>query len=186
MLSGCWVSSVNGLVQESNFTVHTDSDVVVDQRLAGTWEATTDNCTTTLTITLKERTYHLASTEKGEKCVAPETDYRQAHLVKLDDHFFFDVFPAPDDVCDMCLPLHWIFLVKFDENLLSLTPIDSNWLKKSVEQKTVVLATMPGDTDKITASVKDLKAFCRKYGDDKEAFVATSDDVFRRKNQSRP
>jgi len=72
VLSGCWVSSVNGLVEESDFTVHLDPEVVVDQRLAGTWEVTADNCTTTLTVTLKERMYDLASTEQGEKRVDPE------------------------------------------------------------------------------------------------------------------
>jgi hypothetical protein len=86
----------------------------------------------------------------------------------------------------MCLPLHWIFLAKFDEDVLWLTPIDSRWLKKSVEQKTVELATISGNTDKIAASVRDMEAFCRKYGDDKEAFAQTPGDVFRRKNQSRP
>ena len=180
MLLGCWVSSVNGLVEEGFF--HSDPDVSFDQRLTAAWEVTSDNCTTILTIIAKEQAYDLQASEQGEQCTeAGKKSYYKARLIKLDNHLFLDVSPRPDDVCEMCLPLHWIFLAKFDKDLLSLTPIDSDWLKKALEQKAVTLATMPGDTDRLTASPKDLKAFCRRYADNKEAFPPVPDFVFKRK-----
>jgi hypothetical protein len=80
----------------------------------------------------------------------------------------------------MCLPIHWIFLARLDKDLLSLTPIDSDWLKKALEQGVVTLATMPGDTDTLVASPKDLKAFCRKYADNNQAFAPSPNLVFKR------
>jgi hypothetical protein len=180
MLPGCWVSSVNGLVEEDFF--HSDPDVTFDQGLTGAWEVTRDNCTTILTITAKEHTYDLQGSEQGEQCTgAGKKSYYEARLIKLDNHLFLDLSPRTDDVCEMCLPLHSIFLAKFDKDSLSLTPIDSDWLKNAVGKKTVTLATMPSDTDRLTASPKDLKAFCRRYADDKEAFAPVSDFVFKRK-----
>ena len=99
--------------------------------------------------------------------------------MKLDAYYFLDVSPIADDVCDMCLAKHDIFLVKFDRTTLSLTPIDSDWLKKSVEAKTVTLATLAGDTDTITASSTELKAFCRKFAENTEVFKSAL--MFKRK-----
>lgn len=179
-LSGCWVSSVNGLEEKGLF--RRDHDVTFDEVLTGAWQVTSDNCTTTLTVTATEETYDLQATGQGEKCSdAGKKDYYQARLVKLDNHLFLDVFPRPENVCEMCLALHWIFLVKFDKDTLAMTPINSDWLKKAMEQKTVTLATMPGDTDRLTASAKDLKAFCRRYADNKEVFTAVPELVFKRK-----
>jgi hypothetical protein len=84
-----------------------------------------------------------------------------------------------DDVCDMCLAKHDILLVKFDKTTLSFTPIDSDWLKTSLQAKTVTLATVAGDTDTITASSKELKAFCRRFAENTEVFKSTF--TFKRK-----
>lgn len=89
-----------------------------------------------------------------------------------------------DAVCDMCAARHDILLVKFDKATLTFTPIDSDWLKKSIEAKTVTLSTVAGDTDTITASSKDLKAFCRQFADDKAAFKPDSMFGFHRKPAS--
>jgi hypothetical protein len=185
LLSGCWVSSVNGLIEE-NF-LHSDPDVTVDQRLGGTWEVTSDNCTTTLAITGDGQAYDLAATSQGGQCDKQEKpDFSTARLVKLDNHLFLDVSPRLDEICAMCLPLHQIFLTTFDKDLLSLTPIDPEWLKKAVEQKTVALATIPDNTDRLTASAKDLKAFCRKYADNPHVFVPVPEFVFKRKISGAP
>jgi len=102
-------------------------------------------------------------------------------MVKLDSHYFLDVSPMDDAVCDMCAAKHDILLLKIDKAALSFTPIDSDWLKKSIEAKTVTLSTVAGDTDTITASSKDLKAFCRQFADSKEVFKTESALMFKRK-----
>jgi hypothetical protein len=133
-----------------------------------------------LTIAAKDQIYDLRGVEQGEGC-SQDKSHRQARLVKLDAHYFLDVSPMDDAVCDMCAARHDILLVKFDKATLSLTPIDSDWLKKSIEAKTVTLSTVAGDTDTITASSKDLRAFCRQFADNREAFKPESTFGFKRK-----
>jgi hypothetical protein len=181
LLSGCWVSSTEGL-NEGDY-LHRDADLTFDQSLIGTWEVSEDKCTTTLTVTTENQTYDLKAAHRGENCSAPENkpDYYRAQLFKLDDHLFLDVSPRPNDVCEMCLPLHSIFLTKPEKDMLSLTPIDSEWLKNALEQKTVTLTTRAGDTDMLTASPKDLKAFCRRYAGNHEVFKPSPGFIFARK-----
>ncbi len=181
VLPGCWVSSINPLYDEGSIDhPHNDPDVVLDQSLIGSWTSTDDKCTTLLTIAAKDQSYDLQSTEQGEGCT-DDKSHRQARLVKLDAYYFLDVSPMDDAVCDMCAAKHDILLVKFDKATLSFTQIDSDWLKKSIEAKTVTLSTVAGDTDTITASSKDLKAFCRQFADNKEAFKTESALIFKRK-----
>lgn len=178
-LPGCWVSSVNGLDEGRLF--RPDPDITFDDSLIGTWRVTEESCTTVLTISGSDRTYNLESVLEGEKCEdAGQKGHYLARLVKLDSHFFLDVYPRPDDVCEACLALHWIFLAKFDKSALTMVPIDSEWLKNASE-KTVILVTMPEDTDVITASAKELKAFCRKYADNQEVFKPIPGLLFKRK-----
>jgi len=61
-----------------------------------------------------------------------------------------------------------------------LAPLDSDWFKAAVQKNTVSLATLPEDPGTITSSAKDLKAFCRKYADNREAFKLDPDAVLKR------
>jgi hypothetical protein len=181
LLSGCWVSSTEGL-NEGDY-LHRDADLTFDPSFIGTWEVSEDKCTTTLTVTTEHQEYGLKAAHRGEGCSEAESkpNFYSAQLFKLDDHLFLDVSPRPTDVCEMCLPLHSIFLAKSEKDLLLLTPIDSEWLEKALEQKTVTLATRPGDTDTVTASPKELKAFCRRYADNREVFKPSPGFIFARK-----
>ena len=184
VLPGCWVASMNPLYDEGTWDhSHDDPDVVHDQSLVGSWSLTDKKCTTLLTFAAEQEGYDMQSTEQGEGC-SDDKIHRKGRLVKLGTHYFLDVEPMPSDVCDMCAAKHNIFLTEFDKATLALTPIDSDWLKRSIEAKTVSLATVAGDTDTITASSKDLKAFCRKFAENKEAFKAESAETFTRKPTS--
>jgi hypothetical protein len=175
-LPACWVTSINGLSEAG------DKDQSFDAGLLGSWGTTSDNCAVTLTITAKDKGYEWQMTGVGEGCDKdkPKVHY-EAQLFRLDNHQFLDLTARREDVCDICMAVHWIFLLQLDKESFSLAAIDSDWLKKGVEGKTVTLATLPDDTDTLIASAKDLKAFCRKYADDKEAFKLLSDFKFKRK-----
>ena len=175
------MTSVNGLDETELFK--TDKDVAFDQALLGAWQGVADNCTVTLTVSGESQTYEFKTTGQGEGCSDSDRkgEYYQGRLLRLDSHLFLDMFPKSDNVCEMCLPLHWIFLVDMDKDSLALTPIDDEWLKRALEQKTVVLTTLQGNTDVLTASSKDLKDFCRKYAGDKEAFKPDPGLRFKRK-----
>ena len=180
-LPSCWVTSINSLYEQGSLdNPHKDPDVVFDPSLIGSWSLTEGKCTTLLTIAAKDEVYDLQSAEQGEGC-SDKKSHRQARLVKLGNYYFLDVSPMEDDVCDMCVAKHYILLTKFDKATLSLSPIDSDWLKRSLTEKTVSLATLEGDTDTITASSKELKAFCRKFAEDTEVFKPESTSTFKRK-----
>lgn len=184
VLSACWVASINPLYDEGTWDhAHKDPDVVNDESLIGSWILTDKKCTTVLVVALEKDAYDMQSTEEGEGC-SDDKSHRRGRLVKLGSYYFLDVEPLPADVCDMCAAKHDIYVAKFDKTTLSLTPMDSDWLKKAIETKKVKLATVAGDTDTITASTKDLKAFFRKFAENKEAFKPESTGTFTRKPAS--
>jgi hypothetical protein len=80
----------------------------------------------------------------------------------------------------MCLAKHDIFLARFDKSTLSITPIDADWLKKSLAAKRVTLATLGDDPYTITASSRDLKAFCRRFAGNKNVFKPESTTTLQR------
>ena len=134
VLPGCWVTSIKPLY-EDGFLSSKDSDVVFDQSLIGSWTDVGDKCATPLTITAKDEVYDLQSKDRSGDEGCAESDkpsHYQARLVKLDTYYFLDLSPWEDEVCPMCLAKHEIFLAKFDKTTLSITPIDSDWLKKAL------------------------------------------------------
>ena len=179
VLPGCWVQSIHGLSESGWF--NSDKDQVSDPVLLGTWAITLDKCAITLSVTAEDKGYSWQTTGVGEGCDKDSADYYEAQLFKLDDHQFLDLTARPADVCGTCRAIHWIFLIQIEKDSFTLTPIDSDWLKNAEEEKTVTLATLQGDTDTITASPKELKTFCRKYADDKEAFKPIPGFTFKRR-----
>ncbi len=177
-LSGCWVTSLNSLYEDGK-----DSDVVVENRLVGAWSFTDDDqCVTTVTFALKDQGYSVRSIQEGEKCGEPGiAKLQEAKLVKLGEHEFLDVSPRSEDVCDACLAKHEIYMAKISEDGLELIPINWDWLNSAIESKTVELSTLKDDTDTLTASSKELKAFCREYANDEQVF--SPEGLMLRKNE---
>jgi hypothetical protein len=171
LLSGCPVKSLNGLDEVSN-----DPDMVYDARLVGTWPDVHEKCTSTLTITAHEKVYswQLVDCESSKK-----TSY-EARLFKLDQHYFLDMTVPSEEVCDLCIGIHLIYLVQFEKDSVALAPLDYDWFKTTAQKKRLHLTTLPDDPGTITSSPKDLKAFCRRYADNKEAFKPDPDAVLKR------
>lgn len=182
VLPACWVRSINGLDESGFAAIHADPDLSFDPALLGSWSGTSDDCSITLTITADEKRYKWEMIAVGERCDQDKPKvYYEAQLFKLGGHDFLDVTARSEDVCEACVAVHWIFLTQLEKDSFSLAAIDSDWLKKAVQQKAVVLTTLPGDSDTLTGSAKELKAFCRKYGSDKGVFKPVPDFTFKRK-----
>lgn len=185
LLQGCWVESINPLYEEGTWDNPVeDHDLVYDPTLIGYWIEVGDQCDAPLTITAKNGVYDLQSTDRSEDEGCAESDkpsHVQARLVKLDNYYFLDLSPMSEEVCARCLAKHDIYLAKFDKSTLSITPIDSDWLKKSLATKKVTLATLGDDPDTITASSRDLKAFCRRFAGNKRVFKPEATITFTRK-----
>jgi len=180
VLPGCWVYSVNPLYEDN--LAKPDTDLLFDQALLGSWWIVNDDCPWILTVTANQQIYDLTTAPLPQCKSEEKTSRYEGHLVKLDSHVFLDVTPEQNEVCDLCLPLRSFFLAHVEENSLTLTPINYEWLKDSIEQKTVMLQTLPDRPPEILASSsKELKAFMRKYADNKSVFQASSNITFKRK-----
>jgi hypothetical protein len=79
-------------------------------------------------------------------------------------------------------------MVRFDKDMLSLTPIDSDGLRKLLQGGMVDLMMVPEAPKALFAPPvtlislsKDLKSFCRRFADDKTVFDPGSTFTFKRK-----
>jgi hypothetical protein len=172
LLSGCPVKSLNGLDEGSD----NDHDMVFDRRLVGTWADVGQKCASTVTITANEKVY----TWQVVDCESNKKTSYEARLFKLDQRYFLDMTAPSEEVCDLCMGIHLISLVQFEKDSFALAPIDYDWFNKAVQKKSVTLKTLPDDPGTITSPSKDLKAFCRKYADNREAFKPDPDSVLKR------
>jgi hypothetical protein len=180
LLSGCWVNSINGL--DEGDLDHTDEDRTYDSALVGSWITNDLTCAIILDIKSERHSYHLEKTAFGEHCDdSGKTFYSEADLFQIGKYRFLDVTARPSDICKMCIAVHWIFEVQTVENSLYLLPIDSDWLRAAEKDKTVTLATVPDDPETLTALPADLKAFCRKYAEDRRVFSRVGKLSFKRK-----
>jgi hypothetical protein len=171
ILSGCPVKSLNGLDEGSN-----DPDMVFDARLLGVWPDTRKKCISRETITAHEKVYSLRYLD----CESNKQTSYEARLFKLDEHYFLDLTAPSDEVCDLCVGIHLVYLVHFEKDSVALAPLDYDWFRTAVQKESVSLTTLPDDPGTITSSPKDLKAFCRKYADNKDAFKPDPDAVLKR------
>ena len=179
VLPACWVFSVNPLYEED--VAKPDPDLTFAPVLVGSWGRVDDDCLWILTITANGQVYELTLGPSPQCKGDQETTRYEGHLVKLGTHLVLDLSPRHEEVCYSCMPLQSFLLVQADKDSFTLTPIDDEWLKKSIEQKRVALSVLPGNSDVLTSSTSDLKAFVRKYADDKDAFKPDSDLVFHRR-----
>jgi hypothetical protein len=140
------------------------------------WPDVGKKCTSTETITAHEKVYSLQYVD----CESNKKTSYEARLFKLDQHYFLDMTTASEEVCDLCVGIHLIYLVQFEKDSIALAPLDYDWFKAALQKKDVSLTTLPDDPGTITSSPKDLKAFCRKYADNEEAFKPDPDAVLKR------
>jgi hypothetical protein len=171
LMAGCPVTSLNGLDEGSN-----DSDMVYDARLLGTWPDVNGKCSSTLTITAHEKVYSWQVVD----CESKKKTLYEARLFKLDQHYFLDVTAPAEEVCDLCVGVHLIYLAQFEKDSIALAPLDYDWFRAAVQKKIVGLTTLPDDPGTITSPAKDLKAFCRQYAGNKEAFKPDPDAALKR------
>ena len=163
--------------------LYTEKDIVVDKKLCGTWVDDANNPKTIWEfkcIDEPKNAYKLIFTdEEGMK------GSFVAHLVKLQNRFFLDIFPSelpwePEDPNKMDWPYNSLFLipahtfVKVDsiESQLKLRlTLESNMEKLLKENPNAVEHTSVGDRLVLTGSTKELQAFVIKYADDERVFT---------------
>lgn len=164
-------------------SLYTEDDVVLDKKLYGTWVDDANSPKTTWefkSIDEPKNAYKLIFTdEEGQK------GSFVAHLVKLQDRLFLDIFPSElpweqEDPNKIDWPYNTLFLipahtfVKIDsiepQLKLRLT-LETDMKDLLKENPNAVKHTSVRDRIVITGSTKELQEFVLKYADDKRLFT---------------
>jgi hypothetical protein len=163
--------------------LYTEKDVVLDQKLYGTWVTDSNDSKTTWefkNIDDPKNAYNLTFTDEDGK-----KGSFVAHMVKLQDKLFLDIFPSElpwesGDPNKMDWPYNSLFLIpahtfiKVDsiEPQLKLRLIlESKMEELFKENPSAIEHTSVGDRLVLTDSTKKLQAFVLKYADDERVFT---------------
>lgn len=172
-MTGCFVLSVHPL--------YFDNDLVFESGLVGTWgEKEHEKDLSELWIFKKsgDKSYRLIirDEEEGEGMF-------EAHLLKLGDHMFLDLYPEePETGSEFynmhVIPAHSFIRVSLEGHVLRLGFFDLDWLKKNIEEgKVSIKHERRDDTIVLTASTKELQEFVLKHIE--EAFVFGEESLHR-------
>ncbi len=181
LLSGCWTLSMNPLYTEDSLVAHD----ALDPNLAGVWgNPEKPDAETWQFIEADGNSYRLIIREKEQSLlVNPEVDgVFEAHLLRLGDHMFLDVYPEePPSVNEFykahVIPMHSFMKVKLEGHVLTLSDFDAEWLEEGIEQGTIDIRHERRDEMIVlTASTRDLQALILAHAD--TAFTR-SDVVYR-------
>ena len=147
----------------------TDKDLVFDPALVGTW-VDEDGKNIWEFQKSRENAYELVYTENEEPAKF------QAHLVKLGDFLFLDIFPEEPGMKNglykgLLIPAHGFSRIWIEGGLVRLAYLDPDWLKDMIDKKKVKIGHDWIDQSLIlTASTRDLQKFALKYAEDSKAF----------------
>ena len=163
--------------------LYTEKDVVVDKKLCGTWTNDPNSPKTTWEFKIiddPKNAYNLIFTDEDGK-----KGSFVAHLVKLQDKLFLDIFPSelpwdPEDPNKMDWPYNSLFLIpahtfvkvdSIEPQLKLRLTLESKMEELLKENPSVVEHTSVGDRIVLTGSTKKLQAFVLKYADDERIFT---------------
>ena len=115
-----------------------------------------------------------------------------AHLLKIDNHLFLDLYPEESDnnsdKTGLLIPSHCVVVVDQIEPELKLRELDDNWLYNYLKQNPAALKHEFAESEWIknfsalilTASTEELQEFVVKHLDSKDAY--TQSKTFHRIN----
>jgi hypothetical protein len=158
----------------------TEKDLAFDEKLLGTWvDANNETMWQFSDANKPEKAYELIFTDKeGKKGLFV------AHLVKLENRLFLDVYPSepPWDEKDpnktewlyntlFFIPAHTFIKINSIEPQLKMLQTDDEKMKEFLKaDSNAVKHTLLEDKPVLTASTKELQALVLKYADDSRVF----------------
>lgn len=118
---------------------------------------------------VKEESYKMTVMDDGERLVY------QAHVVRIGEDFFLDLYPLPEfsgaAFGENLFPVHTFMKMDLTDGKLNLTMFDLEKLNKLFESNLVRLRHENVDgTILITAQPKEIQKFLQKYADDESVF----------------
>ena len=159
----CLLTIFAGCIVTSIHPFYTEDVTIFNENLVGEW--TGENGDGSLIFSQDgEKKYKLILKEEKD------TLRFEAHLIKLREHLFLDLYPLSSEKDDETfwglhfLPLHSIFFVKQIEPTLQLAPLGQQWLKNQIKNDSLCIAhEIVGDRIILTASSKDLQKFVTSH-----------------------
>jgi hypothetical protein len=158
--------------------LYTDKDVIFEPKLLGVWDDSNDTGIWEFRAGAEPNSYEMIYTDKEKK-----SGSFQAHLVKLDEMLFLDVYPN-DPNCQagssynkmLLVPAHTFLKVEQIEPTLKWQFMDVDKIQKHLEKdpkllKHELVLTQNKETKVIlTASTKELQDFMRKHANEDWVF----------------
>jgi hypothetical protein len=158
----------------SLYPLYTDEVLVRDDRIEGEWLWRVDSSAIQWSFQAPESgegfTYHLRVTDPEDG----EQEGYDIRLVKLEDTYYFDVFPGTQEgllLTDL-LACHTFGKVEIADDQITYYPFDYDWLEDLFEQRKIRLRhETPQNKILLTASPEELQKFLLKYGNDEKAYL---------------
>jgi len=158
-------------------SLYTKENVVFEKKLLGTWEDPNKTMWQFSDANKPEKAYNLTFTDnEGKKGLFV------AHLVKLKDKLFLDVYPVPWEQQDpnkiewvyntlFLVPAHTFIKINSIEPQLKMQVTDDEKMREFLKaDPNAVKHTLLEDKPVLTASTKELQTFVLKYADDVRVF----------------
>ena len=149
---------------------YTEKDLVYEAALVGAWVEDDD----TDTVTFRKSGPHEYTMTITDDDIEIEFS---AHLFKIDDNLFLDLFPESDNLKltgflkEHIAATHSFYRVEQIEPTFKLSGLSEDWLRDYLEANPEVIGHTATDYHVIlTAPTADLQAFVRKHIDTKGAF----------------
>ena len=171
-LAGCFPLSLHPL--------YSDENVVFESGLLGTWAIGVNE-----SIVSNESIVFETGEDKNY-IVTYHSDQRssrlEVHLVRLGQHYFADIYPEDHDLDEIMdqgylpiIPMHLLFAVELNGDVLRMGVLDPDWLNSRIESEGMDIPYIddpddPGKFGFFTASTEQLQRSFLKYAEDKDAF----------------
>lgn len=186
VLMGVFVALVAGGCLRSLHGLYTDDDLVAEPLLEGAWREDDGKSLWTFTRDGEKR-YLLLYQQSITNRHAPEgagfsvPAQFEAHLVRLGEKLFLDLFPKDvvsrnDLFAVHLIPAHTFSRVELSKDTLILAMLDHEWFKRKLGGGGVDIAheeIEPGQYI-LTAKTRDLQKLVMNHADDPDAFAGTT------------
>lgn len=150
---------------------YTSETTVFEPELLGAWVNSADNEAWSF-VSVDDERYELTFTDsEGLPGVF------EAHLFKLDEHLFLDLYPGPPELesnefyLGHLLAIHTLVAVQLSDSGLSLAGMNPEWVEDHLDLHPEELAAERlENTLVLTAGTEDLQAFVTRYSGDSDLF----------------
>lgn len=169
-----------GCIPLSLHAVYTHEDVVEAPNLVGAWEPVEEDGVVWTFESAGGKEYRLTMTEDGE-----EAEF-SAHVARLGDYLFLDLFPLGTGQADSLygmqwLPMHSFWKLELKEHAFAVAPVNYEWLEDRIERGRLwVPHEEIEDQFLFTGSTKRMQRFAKKWA--KRGGVFDEMMEFERKN----